>query len=344
MKIGLVGYSGSGKSSLFSWLSGATPDPSAMNSAQTAMASIPEPRIEALSAIYHPKKITYAAMEIVDTPGLSRDHVGNVSKLAHLREADFLVCVIPAFAGVDVAQEMQSFVEDMELADLEIASNRLEKIDEQIKKRRLKEEQEKLEIEKEALEIVRDRLEQGDPILADEMTDDHYKATRSFRFLTEKRRAIFVNTGDDETDFAKFQQYSTDKEPVLAASVGLELELDKMGAEEAIAFCNEMGLTRVGRDAIVRRLMDVSGQMVFLTAGDKEVRSWLMHKGGSAIEAAGCIHSDFIKKFIRCEVIACDDLVRLGSEREVKAQGLNHRETKDYVVQEGDVLLFHISQ
>ena len=344
MKIGLVGYSGSGKSSLFSWLSGVSPDPSAMNSSQSAMALIPEPRLEALCKIYKPKKVTYASMEIDDTPGLSRDHIGNVSKLAYLREADYLVCLVPAFAGAKVDAEMQAFTEDMILADLEIATNRLEKIDEQLKRHLPKENLEKLQIEKEALVLIRSRLESGNPILAEEMTDEHYHATRSFRFLTEKRRMIFVNTGDDETDFDQYQKFATDKEPVLAASVGLELELDKMSPEESAAFCQEMGLTRVGRDGIIRSLMDNSGQMVFLTAGEKEVRSWLMSKNGTALEAAGRIHSDFIKKFIRCEVISCDDLTRLGSEREVKAAGLNHRETKDYIVKEGDILLFHISQ
>ncbi len=344
MKIGLVGYSGSGKSSLFFWLSGVTPDPAAVNTSQSAMVTIPEPRIEALCKLYNPKKVTYASMEIDDTPGLSRDHIGNVSKLAHLREADYLVCVVPAFSGAKVDSEMKAFVEDMILADLEIATNRLEKLDEQLKRHLPKEDLEKLEIEKEALVVIRDRLEAGNPILAEEMTDEHYHATRSFRFLTEKRRMIFVNTGDDEVDFEQYQKFATEKEPVLAASVGLELELNKTSPEEADSFCKEMGLTRVGRDKIVRSLMDYSGQMVFLTAGEKEVRSWLMSKNGTALEAAGRIHSDFVKKFIRCEVIACDDLVRLGSEREVKAAGLNHRETKDYVVKEGDVLLFHIGQ
>lgn len=344
MKIGLVGYSGSGKSSLFSWLSGSTPDPAAVHSSQSAMASIPEPRVEALCKIYNPKKITYASMEVVDTPGLSRDHVGNVPKLAHLREADYLVCVVPAFSGAKVDEEMRSFVEDMILADLEIATNRLQKISEQLKRHLPKEDLEKLQIEKEALELIQQRLEAGNPLLAEEMEDEQYHATRSFRFLTEKRRMVFVNTGDDETDFEQYDKYGTEKEPVLGASVGLELELSKMDPEEAQAFCEEMGLTPVGRDKVVRTLMDNSGQMVFLTAGDKEVRSWLMSKNGTALEAAGKIHSDFVKKFIRCEVIACDDLVRLGSEREVKAAGLNRRETKEYIVKEGDVLLFHIAQ
>ena len=344
MKIGLVGYSGSGKSSLFTWMSGVEADPSAVHSSQSAMATIPEPRLEALCKIYNPKKVTYASMEIVDTPGLSRDHVGNVAKLAYLREADYLVCVVPAFSGAKVDEEMRSFVEDMILADLEIATNRLQKIAEQLKKHLPKEDLEKLRIENDTLELIRARLEAGNPLLAEEMDEEQFHATRSFRFLTEKRRMIFVNTGDDETDFAQYSKFATEKEPVLAASVGLELELLKTDPEEAKAFCDEMGLTLVGRDKVVRAIMDNSGQMVFLTAGEKEVRSWLTSKNGTALEAAGKIHSDFVKKFIRCEVIACDDLIRLGSEREVKAAGLNHRETKEYIVKEGDVLLFHIAQ
>ena len=287
MKIGLVGYSGSGKSTLFEWLSGVKPDPAAVHSSQSAMATIPEPRIEALCQIYKPKKVTYASMEIVDTPGLSRDHIGNVPKLAQLREADYLVCLVPAFSGAMVDEEMKSFVEDMILADLEIATNRLQKISEQLKKHLPKEDLEKLREENDALELIRDRLEAGNPLLAEEMSDEQYRATRSFRFLTEKKRTIFVNTGDDETDFGQYDKFATEKEPVLAASVGLELELSKTSPEEAKAFCDEMGLTLVGRDKVIRSLMDNSGQMVFLTAGEKEVRSWLTSKDGTALEAAG---------------------------------------------------------
>ena len=344
MKIGLVGYSGSGKSTLFSWMSGVGSVPISVCASQSVMVSIPEPRVAALCKIYNPKKVTYATMEIVDTPGLNRDHIGNVPKSARLREADYLVCVVPVFNGTKVVEEMQSFVEDMIFADLEVVTNRLQKIDLQLKKRLSKDELDKLHIEKEVLTLIQKRLETGDPMLAEEMNEEQFHITRSFRFLTEKRRMIFVNTGDDEVNFAQYDKYASDKEPVLAVSVGLEAELAKIDPDEANAFCKEMGLNLVGRDKVVRSIMDNSGQMVFLTAGSKEVRSWLTNKNGTALEAAGKIHSDFVKKFIRCEVMSCDDLIRLGSEREVKAAGLTHRETKDYIVQEGDILLFHIAQ
>ena len=343
MKIGLVGYQGSGKSTLFQWLVGRKPEMDGKGTA-LATAAIPEPRVEALCEIYHPKKVTYASLEIVDTPGLSRDQVGNVSRLGHLREADYLVCVVPVFDGSDVKKEMDAFLEEMVFADLEIAVNRLEKVHEQQKRHLPKDQLEKLAVEEAILQKIKTGLEEGHPVKADEMNEEEYKATRSFRFLTEKNRMILVNTGDDETDHASYEQYSTDDVPVRAVSVGLEVELAQMPADERKAFLDEMGLPSTSRDEFIRLLMDFSGQMVFLTAGEKEVRTWLMRKNGTAIEAAGCIHTDFIKKFIRAEVVACDDLVRLGSEREVKAQGLNHREHTDYVVQEGDVLLFHISQ
>ncbi len=343
MKIGLVGYQGSGKTTLFTWLVDKKTDVDGKGVA-IASAPIPEPRFAPLCEIYHPKKVTYASLEVVDTPGLSRDQTGNVSRLGHLRETDYLVCVVPAFDHSDVQKEIDAFQEEMIFADLEIATNRLEKVREQQKRHFPKEELEKLALEAEILEKVKEGLENGHPVKASEMTPAEYKATRSFRFLTEKERMILINTGDDETDLDQYAKFSTPDVPVVAVSVGLEVELAKMPETERKEFLEEMGLPSTSRDQFIRKLMDYSGQMVFLTAGDKEVRTWLMSKNGTALEAAGCIHSDFVKKFIRVEVIACDDLVRLGSEREVKAAGLNHREHKDYVVKEGDILLFHIAQ
>ena len=344
MKIGLVGYQGCGKTTLFDWLVGKTDALGASRGVQSAMATIPEPRLADLAKIYAPKKITYAAMEIVDIPGLSRDSTGNAARLGHLREADYLVCVVPVFDGGDVEKEMAGFLEEMIFADLEIANNRIERIGEQQKKHLPKEELEKLAIELGAIEKIKAGLESGTLVSVDDLSEDEYKLTRSFRFLTEKHRMVLVNTADDETDLARYERFSTPDVPVVAVSVGLESELAKMPADERKAFLDEMGLVSTDRDALVRRLLDESGQMVFLTGGEKEVRSWLMRKNGTALEAAGCIHTDFIKKFIRAEIIACDDLVRLGSEREVKAAGLNHREHKDYIIQEGDVIVFHISQ
>ncbi len=358
MKIGLIGYKGSGKSTLFEWLAGVPADPSKSHTTQSAMAEIPEPRMADLCKIYKPKKVVHANMEILDTPGLSRDQEGNASVMGYLREADYLVCIVPVFDGSDPQKEIDAFQEELIFADLEIVLNRIDRIHEQKKRPLGKEIQEKLAFELETLEVLKKALEAGHPVRAGEMTNEQYKATRSFQFLTEKNRMIFINTGDEEQDHAKYQKYATPELPVAAVSLSLEVDLQKMDSAERASFLAEMDLKSTDRNTIVRMLMDNSGQMVFLTAGEKEVRSWLMSKNGTAIEAAGCIHTDFIKKFIRAEVTPCDDLVRTYNElcakghgevtwqeveREIKAANLNRRETKDYIILEGDVLLFHIA-
>src|SRR5436853_4008097 len=153
MKIGLIGYQGSGKSTLFEWLTGAKPDPALAHASQSAMAAVPEPRVEALCQIYHPKKITLAALELVDTAGLSRTHEGNAARLAQIREAGCLLLVVGGFArGSDPLADVSSFDEDFLLADLEIVSGRVERLRESTKKPRPNRDQEMAELE--ALEPV----------------------------------------------------------------------------------------------------------------------------------------------------------------------------------------------
>lgn len=343
MKIGLVGYQASGKSSLFQWLTGEAPDPSQTHSGQSAMAAIPEPRIAQLCEIYQPKKITEASLEIVDTPGLSRTHEGNAQRLALIREAGCLVLVVPVFDRRDPSQDLAGFDEDLMLADMEIVSGRIQRIEDSMKRPIPKSERDKLQFELDTLNRVLGALESGTPLREEDLSDEEQKVTRAFRLLSEKPRMILVNTADDEDDPAQYQSLATAKVPVATVSVGLELELAQMTREEAEAFREEMGLQSADRDAILRMLLDVSGQMIFFTAGEKEVRTWLLRKGATAVEAAGRIHTDMAKGFIRAEVMTCSDLVRLGSEREVKAQNLARKEPKDYVVGHDDILLFHFS-
>ena len=343
MKIGLVGYKGSGKSTLFEWLTTVAADPALAHQTQSTMTPIPEPRIEPLCALYKPKKVTQASIELVDTPGLSRDGDGNPARLAQLREADALIVVVAAFDGADPAREIKAFREDLILADLEIVTNRLERVREQNKRPVPKQQHDAFEFEIDVLEKVLVGLEAGQPIAADQLTDEQQKVTRAFRLMNEKPWMILVNTPDDETDLARFAALAPEGIPLVAVAGRLELDLQKMTPEEQAAFLEEMGLTSSNRDLLLRQIMDVSGQMLFLTAGEKEVRTWLVRKNGTALEAAAEIHTDMAKGFIRAEVMRCDDLVRLGSERAVKAENLVRREPKDYVIQEGDVLLFHFS-
>jgi ribosome-binding ATPase YchF (GTP1/OBG family) len=343
MKIGLVGYQGSGKSSLFQWLTGVAPDLGAVRSGQSGMCLIPDPRIDQLCEIYHPKKITHAALEIVDTPGLSRSHEGNAARLALIREAGCLVLVVAAYGGADPAVDLRSFDEDLILADMEIVANRIERIKETFKKPRAKQEREQSEHELAALEGVMAALEASQPLPLSAMTEEQVKATRSFRLLTEKPKLVIVNTADDEAHPDRFRQQGPDGIPMIPVPVGLELELSKMSPADRAEFEQEMGVGGTDRDHLVRTMLDVSGQMTFFTAGEKEVRTWLLHKNGTAVEAAASIHTDLARGFIRAEVIKIEDLLRLRSEREVKAHHLLHQEPKDYVVQENDVILIRFS-
>lgn len=343
MKIALVGYKGSGKSTLFEWLTGVKPDLAMSHTAQTAMAPVPESRIEQLCEIYHPKKITHAAMEVVDMPGLSRSHEGNAARLALIREAGCLVLVIPAFEGSDPAAELNAFVEDFVLADMEIVTNRIHRVQEQMKKPLPRIEHEQLVHEEHTLQLVLAAMEKGQPLTEADMTDEQLRVTRSFRLLSEKPKMAIINTADDELDPSRLIEKMPAGVPVFAVPVGLELELSRMSPEDRAEFEAEMGVGGTDKNALIRKMMEVSGQRLFLTAGEKEVRSWLLPQGGTALEAAASIHTDLARGFIRAEVMHCADLVRLGSEREVKAKHLVRQEPKDYVIQDDDVILIRFS-
>jgi GTP-binding protein YchF len=345
MKIGLVGYQGSGKSTLFEWLTGVQPDPALAHASQSAMAQVPEPRVEKLCAVYHPKKITLASLELVDTAGLSRTHEGNAARLAQIREAGCLVLVVGAFErAANPLADVDAFAEDFLLADLEIVSGRVDRLRESVKKPRPNRDAELAELA--ALEPLLATLEAGTPLVEAGMNDEQLKVTSSFRLLTEKPKIVVFNVADDEADPRRLVDALAQRTPPirsLALPAGLELELERMSPEDRAAFREEMGISGTDRGETLRTLLDASDQMLYFTAGEKEVRTWMLRKGGTALEAADNIHTDLARGFIRAEVMNCDDLVRLGSEREIKAAGLVRQEPKDYVIRDGDILNIRFS-
>lgn len=150
---------------------------------------------------------------------------------------------------------------------------------------------------------------------------------------------VLVNVADDEADADRFDRPAAGAEPrMMAARIGLERELERMEADDRAEFERELGLSGSRRDEVLRAILDASGQMLYFTAGEKEVRTWMLRQGGTALEAADNIHSDLARGFIRAETMQVEDLVRLGSEREVKAAHLVRQEPKDYVVRDGDIL------
>ncbi len=341
MKIGIVGYQGSGKSTLFEWLTGVRPDPALAHTSQSAMAEVPDERIEALVQVYKPKKITRAALELVDTPGLNRTHEGNAARLGVLREAGCLVLVVAGFGGADPIADLNTFEEDLLLADLQIVTNRVERLQESLKKSKPSRDREAEQAELVHLAPLVETLESGQSLRALAMTDEQLKATSSFRLLTQKPKMVIVNLADDD-DPGRFAAQATGRQSgqveLVAAPLGLELELERMSPDDRAAFTSEMGLHRSDRNSLLRKIMTVSGQFLYFTAGEKEVRTWMLHIGGTALEAADNIHSDLARGFIRAEVIRAEDLIRLGSEREIKANNLLRQEPKDYVVKDGDIL------
>jgi len=307
------------------------------------MCPIPDPRLEPLAKIYHAKKVTHAALEIVDTPGLMRTHEGNAARLALIREAGCLVLVVAAYGGSEARVDLRTFDEDLILADMEIVTNRIERVEDSLKKPRPKQERDPLEHDRHALGQILAALEANSPIRESDMTEEQLKATRSFRLLTEKPKMVIVNTADDEADAERFRRDAPEGILVFPVPVGLELELAKMSPEDRAEFEKEMGVGGTDRDHLIRTLLEASGQITFFTASDKEVRTWLLPRGGTALEAADNVHTDLARGFIRAEVMKVDDVVRLGSEREVKAHHLLRSEPKDYVVKGDDVLLIRFS-
>jgi len=339
MRAGLVGFSGSGKSTLFQLLSGALPDPGKVHSGQVGVATLNDPRLDFLAAVHKPKKVTPATVELLDTPGLMPgSHGDNPQRLALIREGDALLIVLGAYAGGDPAADLAAFREELLFADLGVVSNRVDRLQANVKKPRP--DREALQKELDVVLRVKDALESGTPIATLGLTEDDRKPMRSFGLLTAKPQVILVNAAHGTELPAALKAAAPD---ALAIDAALELELSGMEPVERSAFMADLGLTEFGRDRIIRRAYDAVGIITFFTAGEPEVRGWNVERGGTAVDAAGKIHTDLARGFIRAEVTAYDDFKRLGSEKEVKAANLLRLEGKAYVVKDGDIMYFRSS-
>lgn len=335
MKIGLVGYQSSGKSTVFELLTGQTPDPAKVQSGQAGVAVVPDDRFDKLVEHYNPKKIVPAKIELFDTPGLNRkQQEGNAQRLGVIRESTAMVLVVGAYAGVDAAAEVEAFQDDVILADLQVMSNRVEKLKKDVTRPRP--DKAELQAELDALLPLIEKLEAGESLLDvefDEATDKH---TRSFALLSRKRQLIVLNTAEAGTHDEVQATLEAAGHKVLCGPFGLELEMQSIPEDEREEFAAEMGLGEPSRRRLLRAIFDVTDQITFYTCAEKEVHAWLLKRGSTVVEAADTIHSDLARGFVRAEIWSVEDLLRLGSERELKAAGLNHVEGKEYIVQDGD--------
>jgi len=336
MKIGLVGFQGSGKGTVFELLTGDQPDPAKVQTGQVGVAVIPDERFDRLVDIYRPKKIVPARIELFDTPGLSRSEQGggNPQRLGIIREAAALVHVVGAFAGADVRADVAAFEDELILADLQVVSNRIERLKTDVTKPRPDREQ--LQAELDALLPLAEKLHAGESLLNVEFDDTQRKATQSFALLTRKKQLIVLNTVESGTHQDEQAELEARGYTVVAGPFGLELEVQSLPEEERAEFAREMGLGEPSRERLLRAIFEVTDQITFYTCAEKEVHAWLLQRGSTVLEAADTIHSDLARGFVRAEVWSVDDLLRLGSERELKAAGLQHVEGKEYIVQDGD--------
>jgi GTP-binding protein YchF len=336
MRVGLVGFAGSGKSTVFQLLTGATPDPGKVHAGQVGIATLNDPRLDFLAAMHRPKKVTPATVELLDTPGLMPGtHGDNPQRLALIREGDALLIVLGTFSGGDPAADLTAFRDEILFADLGVVTNRAERLEASVKKPRPDREQQLKELE--VVKKVQAALEAGQPIASLGLTDEEKKPMRSFGLLTDKPQVVLLNTIQGNEIPPALLAMDPD---TLAIDAKLELELSQLEPDERTAFMADMGITELARERIIRRAYDAVGIITFFTAGEPEVRGWNLERGGTAVDAAGKIHTDLAKGFIRAEVTAYDDLARLGSMKEIKAKGLQRLEGKEYIVKDGDIVYF----
>ncbi|MCS7015335.1 MAG: DUF933 domain-containing protein [Gemmatales bacterium] len=336
MRVGLAGFARSGKTTLFRWLTGVEPDKSVVRG-QIGVARLLDARLSWLAQLSHAKKVTPATLEFLDVPGLVTDAAkDNARRLALLREADGLLLVLAAFRD-DPAVEYHRLLGELTLADLEIISNRLQRLEGLSRKARSAAEREADERERALLERLHQTLE-GAPSAPLTLSGEEEKQVRAFQLFALKPRLVVINTNETWPMERLPQSLATLTPSPLVLPLQLEWEVSQLPEPDRETFAQELGLHSLGREEVLRRIFYGLGQMVFFTMNEEECRAWPISAGTSVVQAAGLIHSDFEAGFVRAEVIAFTELQRVGSLKDAKARGLVRLEGKNYIVQDGDVI------
>jgi len=350
MKLGIIGLEQSGKTTVFNALTGSNKEVGTFGKieAHISVVKVPDERIDWLSQLYSPKKTVYAAIDFVDIPGSINDS-SRSEITAAAREVDALVFVIRAFknpgvphsiGGIDPSRDFERIKTGLIVADMIIAEKRIERLKKAVTKGASTDE-EKLELS--ALEKIMKCLENDESASSSKLNEQEEKAIRSFQFLTLKPFFTLLNISDNELNSGQTKTYAENLQNCMIMCANIEMEIRELDEKDRQTFLDDLEIKELSLNSFIRRAYKTLGLISFFTVGKDEVRAWTCPAELPAVNAAGKIHSDLERGFIRAEVFSFNDLKKAGSEREVKSAGLFRLEGKTYIVKDGDILSIKFS-
>ena len=360
LRAALIGFPASGKSTLFQLMTSAKDAPRGKGDIAIGISKVPDARLDTLTAMYNPRKRVPATVEFTDLIAPARTGAQALVDVAAYTNADALVHVVRAFrddavahpsGSVNPARDAQAMEDELLLADLGVAERRLERIEKDLKKSRTPE----LEKERDIVQRCKDALEQGTPLRALQLAGDDLKRLRGFQFLSAKPLLLVINLDEadvaavgsdvaraaEKTGLTAFSAHAATRAVALCTKI--ELEIAQLEGSDQQAFLSDLGLSESGLDRVIRTTYDLLGYMSFFTVGEDECRAWSIARGTPAQLAAGEIHSDIQRGFIRAEVVSNDSLTARGSMAASREHGEVRLEGKEYVVQDGDIINFRFA-